>query len=222
MMIAAAIIILAWTIGFAAEEVGTTEYIVNAMVSGGVPGSFLPLIIFVAAMFIAFTTGTLWGTMGILTPLAVPLGYELVGVGILPVLMGVLFGGAIWGDHYSPISDTMVMSSIFAGTDHIDHVNTQIPFAMTAAGVIVVVLLLYAVGLQQVFIFLPLVFVLTPVAVLGLNKLDARRKNLPEVMPTRAEIESSEMHRESIEHQGSETNGDYDLFDTVPLIALRS
>ncbi|XVH33280.1 Na+/H+ antiporter NhaC family protein (plasmid) [Haloferacaceae archaeon DSL9] len=220
MIIAAAIIVLAWTIGLAAEEVGTAEYIVNAMVSGGVPGSFLPLIIFVAAMFIAFTTGTSWGTMGILTPLAVPLGYELVGIGILPVLMGVLFGGAIWGDHCSPISDTTVMSSIFAGADHIDHVNTQIPFAMTAAGVTVIVLLLYAVGLQQVFIALPLAFILTTVAVLGLNKLDARRKNLPEVMPTREEIERHEMHRESVDRQRSETNGNYDLLDTVPLVAL--
>lgn len=211
---------LAWTIGFAAEEVGTAEYIVNVMVGGGVPGSFLPLIIFIAAMFIAFTTGTSWGTMGILTPLAVPLGYELVGIEILPVLMGVLFGGAIWGDHCSPISDTTVMSSIFAGADHIDHVNTQIPFAMTAAGVTVIVLLLYAIGLQQVFIALPLAFILTTVAVLGLNKLDARRKNLPEVMPTREEIKSSELHRESIDHQGSETNGNYDLLDTVPLVAL--
>lgn len=220
MMIAAAIIVLAWTIGFAAEEVGTAEYIVNAMVSGGVPGSLLPLIIFVAAMFIAFTTGTSWGTMGILTPLAVPLGYELVGIGILPVLMGVLFGGAIWGDHCSPISDTTVMSSIFAGADHIDHVNTQIPFAMTAAGVTVLILLLYAVGLQQVFIALPLAFVLTTIAVFALNKWDTRRKNLPEVMPTREEIESHELHRESSDQQKRTTNGDYDLLDTIPLVAL--
>lgn len=224
MMIAAAIIVLAWSIGFAAEQVGTAEYIVSAMVGGGVPGSFLPLIIFVAAMFIAFTTGTSWGTMGILTPIAVPLGYDLVGVGILPVLMGVLFGGAIWGDHCSPISDTTVMSSIFAGADHIDHVNTQIPFAMTAAGVTILILLLYAVGLQQAFVALPLAFVLTAGAVFVLNKFDARRKNLPEVMPTREELDGVDTETEPVDRdrrgRAADENGDYDLLDPVPAVAL--
>ncbi|SFC35038.1 transporter, NhaC family [Halobiforma haloterrestris] len=219
MMIAAAIIILAWSIGHAAEQVGTADYIVDLMVGGGVPGSLLPLIIFVAAMFIAFTTGTSWGTMGILTPIAIPLGYELAGVGILPVLIGVLLGGAIWGDHCSPISDTTVMSSIFAGADHIDHVNTQIPLAMTAAGVTAVVLLLYAVGLRQPYIALPLAFVLTAALVVALNKFDARRKNLPEVMPTREELENGAPDREP-DRRSVDGNGDYSVFDPVAVAAL--
>ncbi|APW98663.1 sodium:proton antiporter [Halobiforma lacisalsi AJ5] len=219
MMIAAAIIILAWSIGHAAEQVGTAEFIVDLMVGGGVPGSLLPLIIFVAAMFIAFTTGTSWGTMGILTPIAIPLGYELAGVGILPVLIGVLLGGAIWGDHCSPISDTTVMSSIFAGADHIDHVNTQIPLAMTAAGVTAVVLLLYAVGLRQPYIALPLAFVLTAALVVALNKFDARRKNLPEVMPTQEELENGTPDREP-DRRSVDENGDYSVFDPVAVAAL--
>jgi Na+/H+ antiporter NhaC len=185
MNIAIAIIVLAWAIGLAAEKVGTAEFIVDVLVGSGVPGSFLPLIIFVAAAIVAFTTGTSWGTMAILTPLAIPLGLELVGLSIVPVLIGVLFGGAIWGDHSSPISDTTVMSSIFAGSDHIDHVNTQIPFAGTAAGATLVGLLLYGVGVQTAYVVLPLAFVLTAGAVVALNKLDARRKGLPEVMPLR-------------------------------------
>ncbi|WP_306053899.1 Na+/H+ antiporter NhaC family protein [Natronococcus wangiae] len=225
MMIAAAIIVLAWGIGHAAERVGTAEFIVDAMVGSGIPGSLLPLIIFAAAMFIAFTTGTSWGTMAIVTPLAIPLGYELVGLSVLPVLMGALFGGAIWGDHVSPISDTTVMSSIFSGSDHIDHVNTQIPFAMTAAGVTAIALLLYAAGVTSAAVLLPLSFVLTATAVVVLNKLDARRKNLPEVMPTARAIDDGDVDVDAIERddvraETANADGAYDHFEVIPVTAV--
>ncbi|WP_349292266.1 Na+/H+ antiporter NhaC family protein [Halobacterium zhouii] len=221
MNIAIAIIVLAWAIGLAAERVGTAQFIVDTMVGSGVPGSFLPLIIFIAAMFVAFTTGTSWGTMAILTPLAIPLGYRLVGPSILPVLVGVLFSGAIWGDHSSPISDTTVMSSIFAGSDHIDHVTTQIPFAGTAAGVTIVVLVLFGLGLQSAYIALPLAFVLTLVAVLALNKFDANRKGLPEVMPTAEQIESDAFDVERVNNGEADANeGSYDFLSLVPVVAV--
>jgi len=190
MIIAAAIIILAWTIGYATDQVGTAEYVVNILMNIGLPGRALPIIIFLAAMFISFTTGTSWGTMAILTPIAVSTGYELVGFSIVPVLMGVLFGGAIFGDHVSPISDTTVMSSIFAGSDHIDHVSSQIPYALTAAAATVVTLILYALGIDSIVILLTTAFVLTIVMSVLFNKYDARRKELPEVMPTAEEIEA--------------------------------
>ncbi|NIB99700.1 Na+/H+ antiporter NhaC family protein [Halobacterium sp. R2-5] len=219
MNIALAIIVLAWAIGLAAEEVGTAQFIVDTMVGSGVPGSFLPLIIFVAAMLVAFTTGTSWGTMAILTPLAIPLGYQLVGPSVLPVLVGVLFGGAIWGDHSSPISDTTVMSSIFAGSDHIDHVNTQIPFAATAAGATVVVLVLYGLGLQSAYVALPLAAVLTLGAVVALNKLDARRKGLPEVMPSAEELDADDVA--AVERgEPPAANGSHDYFSLVPVVAV--
>ncbi|MFW6266696.1 MAG: Na+/H+ antiporter NhaC family protein [Halanaerobiales bacterium] len=189
MVIAAAIIILAWSIGHATDQVGTAEYVVNLLMNIGLPGRALPIIVFLAAMFISFTTGTSWGTMAILTPIAVSTGYELVGFEIVPVLMGVLFGGAIFGDHCSPISDTTVMSSIFAGSDHIDHVRTQIPFAVTAAVITIITLIVYAAGVSSIFILLPLSFILTIASVIFLNKWDAGRKDLPEVMPTADEIE---------------------------------
>src|SRR6056297_371812 len=221
MMIALAIIVLAWGIGYAAEQVGTAQYIVDLLVGSGVPGGFLPLIIFIAAMFVAFTTGTSWGTMAILTPLAIPLGLELAGQSVLPVVIGMLFGGAIWGDHSSPISDTTVMSSIFAGSDHIDHVNTQVPFAATAAAVTVIVLVLYGLGMQSPLVALPLALGLTIVAVLALNKLDARRKGLPEVMPTAEAIENGEVDVERVEKGTVDgNNGSYDLFETVPVVAI--
>lgn len=221
MVIALAIIVLAWAIGVAAENVGTAPYIVDVMVGSGVPGGFLPLLIFIAAMFVAFTTGTSWGTMAILTPLAIPLGLELVGPSVLPVVVAMLFGGAIWGDHSSPISDTTVMSSIFAGSDHIDHVNTQIPLAATAAGVTMIVLVLYGLGLQSPIVALPLAFVLTAVAVLALNKLDARRKGLPEVMPETEAIESGEVDVERVNRgdvDGMDISHDY--LSLVPIVAV--
>jgi Na+/H+ antiporter NhaC len=195
MIIAAVIIILAWTIGHATDQVGTAQYVVNLLMSFGLPGRTLPIIVFLAAMFISFTTGTSWGTMAILTPIAVPTGFELVGFEIVPVLMGVLFGGAIFGDHVSPISDTTVMSSIFAGSDHIDHVKSQIPFALTAAGITLVTLVIYAFGLSKIVILLPLAFVLTIITAIAINKWDASRKNLPEVMPTAEEIANGETDR---------------------------
>ena len=74
--------------------------------------------------------------MGIVTPVAVPLAYQLTAdVGIACAIAGVVLSGAIFGDHCSPISDTTVMASIFSGADHIDHVRTQIPYALTVAAV---------------------------------------------------------------------------------------
>lgn len=190
MMIAAAVIVLAKTIGGATREVGAAQFVVDVFLDIGVPGTFLPVIVFLTAMFIAFNTGTSWGTMAIITPIGVVLGYEMVGFEIVPVLMGVIFGGAIFGDHVSPISDTTVMSSIFSECDHIDHVKSQIPFALTAAGVTLITLFLYAAGVTQAIVIVPLGFVLTIIAIIALNKFDAKRKGLPEVMPSEEEIKA--------------------------------
>jgi hypothetical protein len=137
------------------------------------------------------------------------------------VLVGVLFGGAIYGDHSSPISDTTVMSSIFSGSDHIDHVNTQIPFAGTAAGVTVFMLVLYGLGLQTAYVVLPLALVLTVVAVLALNKFDARRKGLPEVMPSADAVESGEVDVDAVERgEVDGNNGSHDHLTLVPVLAV--
>ncbi|CAM2732078.1 Na+/H+ antiporter NhaC family protein [Halobacterium salinarum] len=221
MNIALAIIVLAWGIGMAAEKVGTADFIVTTLVGSGVPAGFLPLLVFLAAMFVAFTTGTSWGTMAILTPVAIPLGYNLAGAAVLPVLVGVLFGGAIWGDHSSPISDTTVMSSIFAGSDHIDHVTTQIPFAATAAGVTIVMLVLYAVGLRSPVVALPLATVLTLGAVVVLNKLDTRRKGLPEVMPRADAVDEADREAAAngtLSLPAAATS--YDYLSLVPVAAV--
>jgi Na+/H+ antiporter NhaC len=223
MMIAAAIIVLAWTIGLAASNVGTAQYVINLVTGSGLPGETLPILIFIVSAFIAFTTGTSWGTMSIVTPIALPLGFRLVGPEILPVLLGALLGGAIMGDHCSPISDTTVMSSIFAGSDHIDHVNTQIPFALTAGGVAIVMYTLYALGISSPVVILPIALAVTTGAIFVFNKVDARRKNLPEVMPTVAEVEQgtsrSQFERSSI-GLFDDSSIDFDIINRVSIAAI--
>jgi Na+/H+ antiporter NhaC len=223
MMIAAAIIVLAWTIGLAASNVGTAQYVINVVTGSGLPGETLPILIFAISVFIAFTTGTSWGTMSIVTPIALPLGFQTVGAEILPVLLGALLGGAIMGDHCSPISDTTVMSSIFAGSDHIDHVNTQIPFALTGGGVAIAMYTLYALGVSSPIVILPVALAVTIGAVFVFNKIDARRKNLPEVMPTVAEIEqdtSKSQFERSSTGLFSGTSMGFDIINGVSVAAV--
>jgi Na+/H+ antiporter NhaC len=85
-------------------------------------------VVFISAAVISFSIGTSWGTMGIMFPVAVPLAYQLGAP--LPGAIGAILTGSLFGDHCSPISDTTVLSSMFAGADHVDHVNTQIPYAV--------------------------------------------------------------------------------------------
>jgi len=141
MMPALIIMVLAWGIGTVSGELGTADFVVAAT-RGWMTAGLLPVLIFLIGMFISFSTGTSWGTMAILTPIAVPLAYEIGGVELIYVIIGSVFAGAIFGDHCSPISDTTVMSSIFAGSDHIAHVKTQIPYALVPAAISAVLYLI--------------------------------------------------------------------------------
>lgn len=132
MLPALIIMILAWSIGEVTGELGTADFVVSATVNWMTP-ALLPFLIFVICMFISFSTGTSWGTMAIMTPIGIPLAYSVGGVELIYVIIGAIFAGAIFGDHCSPISDTTVMASIFAGSDHIAHVKTQIPYALIVA-----------------------------------------------------------------------------------------
>ncbi|MEW6244228.1 MAG: Na+/H+ antiporter NhaC family protein [Bacillota bacterium] len=133
------ILIFAWGIGASVKEVGTARYIVSVTEGILTPG-IIPLITFIAGAIIAFSTGTSYGTMAVLMPIVLPLVYNAsVLTGTHPMhfmfaTIGAVFAGAVFGDHCSPISDTTIMSSMFSGSDHMDHVNTQIPYALIAAG----------------------------------------------------------------------------------------
>ncbi len=128
----ALILLLALALGDVAVELGTGEYV--ARITAGVlpPVVFLPLIFLVSAG-IAFSIGSSWGTFAIMLPIAVPAAATL-GLPLAPFVAASLSGG-IFGDHSSPISDTTIISSMAAATDHIDHVRTQLPYALLAGAV---------------------------------------------------------------------------------------
>ncbi|MCH4889385.1 Na+/H+ antiporter NhaC family protein [Acidaminobacter sp. JC074] len=135
------VLVMAWGIGSMCKDLGTAKYLVGIL-EGRVSASIIPLAVFILGCIIAFSTGTSWGTTALLMPIAVPLAFTLSGgeTGtILYATIGAVFTGAVFGDHCSPISDTTIMSSMSAASDHIDHVKTQIPYALTVAIIAVIV-----------------------------------------------------------------------------------
>ncbi|MEM4854324.1 MAG: Na+/H+ antiporter NhaC family protein [Sulfolobales archaeon] len=165
MLYANAILLLAWSIKTATDTVGTADYVVSHAVSVGVPAHAAPLLIFLVSMFISYTTGTSWGTFGLMMPIAVPLAWKLAIVqlgdpglaySLTAAAIGAVFGGGIYGDHVSPISDTTIMSSMFSGCDHVDHVKTQLPYGTAAAFSSLPLYLLMLAGVVNPLILLPL------------------------------------------------------------------
>ncbi len=132
LFIAFSVLILAWSIGEVNARLGTGAFLVSALAETIAPW-LLPGIVFCLSAVISFATGSSWGTMAILLPAAVPLAFHLGGVPLMAVSLGAVLDGSIFGDHCSPLSDTTVMSSIAAGCDHMDHVRTQFPYALTVA-----------------------------------------------------------------------------------------
>jgi len=141
MMLAMIILTLAWALGDVTEALGTGPYLSNIL-KDTLPMQVLPALTLVVAAAISFSTGTSWGTMAILYPVVIPLAVAMgAGVGFhagndYTVLLGVvssIMAGSIFGDHCSPISDTTVMSSMASGCDHVDHVRTQLPYALLVA-----------------------------------------------------------------------------------------
>ncbi|MCH7644188.1 MAG: hypothetical protein IH974_05070 [Myxococcales bacterium] len=132
----------AWMIGAVCRDLATADYLV-ALLSGWLPPALLPLLLFVVASAVSFATGSSWSTMSILLPnvvaLAASLGEQtqLGLIGMVAISIGAVLDGAIFGDHCSPISDTTVLSSVASGSDHLDHVRTQIPYALITAALAV-------------------------------------------------------------------------------------
>lgn len=140
------ILILAWSIGAVCTDLHTADYLIT-QVSGLLNPQLLPMIIFLIAAAVSFSTGTSWGTMTILTPIAIPLVVKVSALhgladgGAEAVLLSgiaAIMAGSVFGDHCSPISDTTIMSSMASGSDHIDHVRTQLPYALVVAAVAIV------------------------------------------------------------------------------------
>ncbi|MEM7449372.1 MAG: Na+/H+ antiporter NhaC family protein [Myxococcota bacterium] len=136
MTLACVILVLAWSLGAVCRELHTAYYLVESL-SGIVSVKLLPALVFVIGAGVSFATGTSWGTMAILFPVVVPMAHEFAPGDSL-VLVGSIssiLSGAVFGDHCSPISDTTVMSSMATGCDHLDHVSTQLPYALLVGAV---------------------------------------------------------------------------------------
>jgi Na+/H+ antiporter NhaC len=147
MLLAIVILVLAWGLGAATGALGTGTYLA-ALLGDTLPLWALPTLVFIIASATAFATGTSWGTMAILFPVVVPLAVAMgAGIGFAggdeyTILLGAIssiMAGAVFGDHASPISDTTVISSMASACDHIDHVRTQLPYALLAAGIAMLV-----------------------------------------------------------------------------------
>jgi len=158
MVIAVCILLLAWSLSAICDQLGTAGYLVE--VSRQVLSArLLPMVVFILAAAVSFATGTSWGTMAILMPLVYPLGHQLpldAGLSVATSLhihlasVSAVLAGSVFGDHCSPISDTTILSSLATGSDHVDHVKTQMPYALTVAGI------------SAVFGYLPVGFGLSP------------------------------------------------------------
>ena len=141
MLMALIILTLAWSIGAITVELKTADYIIS-LISDTISPGFLPLIVFLVCALTSFATGTSWGTMAIMMPIVIPLSdsvadlYSLNPADSTIILHGVIssvLAGTVFGDHVSPISDTTILSSIASGCDHVDHVRTQLPYAIVVA-----------------------------------------------------------------------------------------
>ncbi|OOH91086.1 Na+/H+ antiporter [Pasteurellaceae bacterium 15-036681] len=125
------ILFFAWTINGIVGDMQTGKYL-STLVAGNIHYGFLPTILFVLAAVMAFSTGTSWGTFGIMLPIAAAMAANAEPALLLPCLSAVM-AGAVCGDHCSPISDTTILSSTGAQCNHMDHVTSQFPYSMTVA-----------------------------------------------------------------------------------------
>ncbi len=142
LVLAALILVMAWSIGNVCNDVQTANWVINSTQSL-LSARWVPAITFVVAGVIAFSTGSSWATMAILTPIVIPIAHQLPAADpgitaahqqiIMLSSIAAVLAGSVFGDHCSPISDTTIMSSMASGSDHIDHVRTQMPYALVVA-----------------------------------------------------------------------------------------
>lgn len=144
MFLAILILVLAWTVATVCDESHlNTAGVLVEMLSGSLSPNWMPMITFLLAAAVSFATGSSWSTMGLMMPLSISVTYSLLvplneagpNHHLMLGTIGGVLAGAIFGDHCSPISDTTILSSAASGSDHLDHVITQMPYAITVAGV---------------------------------------------------------------------------------------
>lgn len=159
LLITGVILLLAWSLGSVIKEVGTADYLIT-LLSSSLPKFILPSVIFIFGAVISFSTGTAYGTMSILMPLAIPLAYAIYPDNTYVVMStSAVLTGAIFGDHCSPISDTTILSSVGAGCSHIDHVKTQMWYSLFV-GLVTILFGYIPVGLGvPIYVALPMAII---------------------------------------------------------------
>jgi len=136
-MSAILILAMAYCINAVSKELGTANYVISITENWMTP-ALIVVLTFLICAFISFFTGTSWGTYAIMTPIALPLAFSATGGAMGPLIyatIAAVMSGGCFGDHCSPLSDTTILSSLASGSDHIDHVKTQMPYAMVSAGI---------------------------------------------------------------------------------------
>lgn len=179
LIITAVILVLAWSLTGVIKDLGTGAYLVSIL-SDKIPAFILPSIIFILGAVISFATGTAYGTMGILMPLAIPLAFSIGGgsMNLVIVSASAVLTGAVFGDHCSPISDTTILSSTGAGCNHIEHVRTQMPYALSVSAVSILAgYIPVALGVS-IWIVLPVSIVLVGAIVYIVGKPVPNTKNM--------------------------------------------
>jgi len=135
------IILLAFALGASMQALGTGPFIAG-LISQALPFWLIAPVVFITAGIISFTTGTSWGTFGILIPVAIPIALT---TDLSPsLLLAAVLGGGVFGDHCSPISDSTVLASLAAGCEHLEHVRTQLPYALLGAALSLPLLILFS------------------------------------------------------------------------------
>ena len=165
------ILSFAWTLKAMTDSLGADVYVATVVASSARSFlNFLPAIIFVVGCFLAFATGTSWGTFGILIPIVVAV-FENSNPDLMIISISACMAGAVCGDHCSPISDTTIMASAGAQCEHVNHVTTQLPYAIVAAGVSFISYII-AGFVQSAWIALPIaiaLMVITMLVIRGIN-----------------------------------------------------
>ena len=171
LIITAVILILAWSLTGIIKDLGTGDYLVSIL-SNKIPAFILPSMIFILGAIISFATGTAYGTMGILMPLTIPLAFS-IGSGSMDLVIisaSAVLTGAVFGDHCSPISDTTILSSTGAGCNHIEHVRTQMPYALSVAAISILAGYIPAALGISIWIILPISILLVGAVVYTFGK----------------------------------------------------
>jgi len=175
------ILVLSWALAEITKELNTASYLASIIGDGIYPAIF-PAVVFILAGFISLGTGTSWGTMGILMPLVVPVSWSLVSThnGLVePADMHIIYSaiscvlaGAVWGDHCSPTSDTTILASMASQCNHIEHVRTQMPYALVVGVTAILGTLATGFGLSWWLVFIISISLLW----FGLNQLGQSSK----------------------------------------------